>query len=340
MAIVSFIRVACGALGLVLCTGVAQAFQPGQPGGGGGPQTGPLNLLSPAFVAPLPRAGSPAPFPGGASGTDRGTDRVLVSAPLPSARPQAAGPRPSDVPPAPVQALVPPTAAEAPRQAVMHAVQPIAATGPAAGPVTFVAPLPQPRMAARPPEAPVAVSAAPPPVQPIVSSRGTSTTMVIPATAGAQPTIVQNTIIGGSQSRPTGPVLASLPSAGARDWPRFVPGARSDDRNTGPAGERIIPDPGVRMSCLPAPVRRALNDVALRFGTVLLRSTLRGSGRFVRRDPFRGSYHRDCRAADFRLANGSGAGVLAFLRARPDLGGVKRYRNGLFHIDDGPRRSW
>jgi hypothetical protein len=243
-----------------------------------------------------------------------------------------------------VQALVPAGVAEAPDVPVqpVRPVQPVQAALPAAlpeGRVSFLAPLPQPRMAGRAPDAPVAVSAAPP-VQPIVSTRGTSTTMVIPATPGAQPTMVQNAIIGGSQARSAGPVLAALPSPGARDWPRFIPGARSDERNTGAAGERIIPDPGVRLSCLPAPVRRALNDVALRFGTVLVRSTMRGSGRFVRRDAWRGSYHRDCRAADFRLANSSGAGVIAFLRARPDLGGIKRYRNGLFHIDDGPRRSW
>ena len=137
-----------------------------------------------------------------------------------------------------------------------------------------------------------------------------------------------------------GPVLASLPpDGGGRDWPRFVPGARGEERNTGIAGERVIPDPGVPLTCLPAPVRRALNDVAMRFGPILVRSTNRGNGRFVRTDAWRGSYHKDCRAADFRVS-GNPSAILAFLRMRPDLGGVKRYRNGLFHIDNGPRRSW
>ncbi len=172
-----------------------------------------------------------------------------------------------------------------------------------------------------------------------LSSQGTATTMVVPSgPAGSLPGAQQAIIVTPTPAR--GPVLAALPpDGGARDWPRYVPGARGTDRNLGIAGERVMPDPGVPLTCLPAPIRRALNDVALRFGPVLVRSTHRGSRAFVRTDAWRGSYHRDCRAADFRVS-GNPAAVLAFLRARHELGGVKRYRNGLFHIDNGPRRSW
>jgi hypothetical protein len=185
--------------------------------------------------------------------------------------------------------------------------------------------------------APVLASASSTPV--MLSSRGTATTMVVPsAPAGSLPGAEQAVITTPTPAR--GPVLAALPpDGGARDWPRYVPGARGTDRNLGIAGERVVPDPGVPLACLPAPVRRALNDVALRFGPVIVRSTDRGNGRFVRTDDWRGSYHKDCRAADFRVS-GNPAAVLAFLRARHELGGVKRYRNGLFHIDNGPRRSW
>jgi hypothetical protein len=31
---------------------------------------------------------------------------------------------------------------------------------------------------------------------------------------------------------------------------------------------------------------------------------------------------------------------MAFLRARPDVGGLKVYRNGIIHIDNGSRRTW
>ncbi|QCK88003.1 hypothetical protein E8L99_20725 [Phreatobacter aquaticus] len=173
----------------------------------------------------------------------------------------------------------------------------------------------------------------------VLSSAGTATTMVIPAGPAGAPAGMAPQVVT-SPTRATGPVLASLPpQGGTADWPRYVPGAAAVERNLGIAGERVMPDPGVPLACLPAPVRRALNDVALRFGPILVRSTHRGNGRFVRTDEFRGSYHKDCRAADFRVS-GDGAAVLAYLRQRHDLGGVKRYRNGLLHIDDGPRRSW
>ncbi len=173
-----------------------------------------------------------------------------------------------------------------------------------------------------------------------LSTQGTATTTIVPsAPAGSLPG-AQQAIITTRPTPATGPVLAALPpDAGARDWPRYVPGARAADRNLGIAGERVMADPGAPLSCLPAPVRRALNDVAMRFGPIIVRSTHRGNGMFVRTDAWRGSYHRDCRAADFRVS-GDPSAILAFLRTRPDLGGVKRYRNGLFHIDNGPRRSW
>ncbi|WP_439575978.1 hypothetical protein [Phreatobacter sp.] len=174
---------------------------------------------------------------------------------------------------------------------------------------------------------------------PVTLTRGTATTTVMPGlAAGSMPGARQAITVMPTPA--SGPQLAALPPAGhTRDWPRYVPGARGTDRNLGIAGERVMPDPGVPLTCLPTPVRRALNDVALRFGPVIVRSTHRGNGRFVRTDAWRGSYHRDCRAADFRVA-GNPAAVLAFLRARHELGGIKRYRNGLFHIDNGPRRSW
>lgn len=185
--------------------------------------------------------------------------------------------------------------------------------------------------------APVLASTSSSPV--VLASHGTATTMTIPAApAGAPPAMAAPVVSTPTPAR--GPVLASLPpDSGARDWPRFLPGTPGVERNTGIAGERVMPDPGVPLTCLPPVVRRALNDVAMRFGPILVRSTDRGNGRFVRTDDWRGSYHKDCRAADFRVS-GNGAAVIAFLRMRPELGGVKRYRNGLIHIDDGPRRSW
>ncbi|MGU9980487.1 hypothetical protein ACJ4V0_10645 [Phreatobacter sp. HK31-P] len=249
-----------------------------------------------------------------------------------------------------------PGAYERPRPAPATAIEAIAAAAPQQGrpqaeaalpgrAVSFAAPVPLVRpgatsvvaMTPTGPAGTVLASASSTPVT--LSNQGTATTMVVPsAPAGSIPGAQQAVIVSPTPAR--GPVLAALPpDGGSRDWPRYVPGARGTDRNLGIAGERVMPDPGVPLTCLPAPVRRALNEIALRFGPVLVRSTHRGNGMFVRTDAWRGSYHRDCRAADFRVS-GNPSAILAFLRARHDLGGVKRYRNGLFHVDNGPRRSW
>jgi hypothetical protein len=378
-------------------------FQAGTAQVGGGQ---PLNLLSPTFIAPAPRAVAPrgGPIAGAVPAPSPST---AMTAPLPQPRPDSA-PRAvitqASAPAAVAASLAP--AVAAPAQIPQAASPQIAEAAPVGPPLlrpsmdewpqeedrgrviipgAYQRPQPQPQtgieaIAAAAPQQPgrpqgeaalpsraVAFHAPVPMVRPgattvvsvstgpaavsaptlaaasstpvTLNSQGTATTMVVPSgPAGSLPGAQQAIIVTPTPAR--GPVLAALPpDGGARDWPRYVPGARGEDRNLGIAGERVMPDPGVPLTCLPAPVRRALNDVALRFGPVLVRSTHRGSRAFVRTDAWRGSYHRDCRAADFRVS-GNPAAILAFLRARHELGGVKRYRNGLFHIDNGPRRSW
>ncbi len=359
----------------------------------------PLNLLSPTFVAPPPRPGTPragGSIPGAVQCPgDRGHDERAASSaasglgaagghpagrarrrprpPACPALPQAVAqaiPQAAEAPQPPLLRpsmddwpqdedrgrVIIPGAYERPRPAPATAIEAIAAAAPQQGrpqaeaalparAVSFAAPVPVVRpgattvvaMAPAATTGPVLASASSTPVT--LNSQGTATTMVVPsAPAGSIPGAQQAVIVSPTPAR--GPVLAALPpDGGSRDWPRYVPGARGTDRNLGIAGERVMPDPGVPLTCLPAPVRRALNDVALRFGPIIVRSTHRGNGMFVRTDAWRGSYHRDCRAADFRVS-GNPSAILAFLRARHDLGGVKRYRNGLFHIDNGPRRSW
>jgi hypothetical protein len=406
----SHTRAVIATLGVILGAGAvglslpASAFQASSGGGrGGGSAGGPLNLLSPTFIAPAPRAAfprggaTPAPAVQSAPAVAApATAAPMMAAPLPLPRPGSA-PRaiitaqnapapvaagvvaqtqPAQLQPAPAEPpqppLLRPSMAEWPQDddpsrviiagayvrspaAPASAAEAIAAAAPQQQStsdlpiraVAFAAPLPAARpggttvvaMAAGTPAvaAPVLASASSTPVVLSMQGSATTTTMAAPA-AGSFPGAQQAITTTPTPAR--GPVLAALPpDGGARDWPRYVPGARGSDRNLGIAGERVMPDPGVPLTCLPAPVRRALNDVALRFGPVLVRSTHRGSGSFVRTDAWRGSYHRDCRAADFRVS-GNPSAVLAFLRARHELGGVKRYRNGLFHIDNGPRRSW
>lgn len=110
-------------------------------------------------------------------------------------------------------------------------------------------------------------------------------------------------------------------------WPPRTPTITITARDTAPT------------HCLPDPLMRVLTEVAERFGEVSVQSTHRSQGRNARAGGARRSLHLDCRAADFRVA-GDGRAVLAFLREHPDVGGFKRYRNGLIHIDDGEPRSW
>lgn len=92
-------------------------------------------------------------------------------------------------------------------------------------------------------------------------------------------------------------------------------------------------------SCLPGDLKTVLTEVAARFGEVSVQSTHRSPGRNRRAGGAARSLHLDCRAIDFRV-DANGREVLAFLRDHPDVGGLKRYRNGLIHIDNGARRSW
>jgi uncharacterized protein YcbK (DUF882 family) len=80
-------------------------------------------------------------------------------------------------------------------------------------------------------------------------------------------------------------------------------------------------------------------SVAEKFGPVSVESTHRTSGRNWRAGGARHSLHLSCRAVDFRV-RARARGVMAYLRAHPQVGGLKIYRSGIIHIDNGERRSW
>jgi uncharacterized protein YcbK (DUF882 family) len=92
-------------------------------------------------------------------------------------------------------------------------------------------------------------------------------------------------------------------------------------------------------NCLPGDLREVVADVASKFGPVSVESTHRSSGRNWRAGGARKSLHLSCRAIDFRVRTRT-RGVMAYLRGRGEVGGLKVYRNGIIHIDNGSRRSW
>ena len=92
-------------------------------------------------------------------------------------------------------------------------------------------------------------------------------------------------------------------------------------------------------SCLSGTLRNIVTSLASNFGPVTVNSTCRSRSRNAAVGGAPKSYHLQGEAVDFRIhANASAA--YASLRGNGDVGGLKHYGGGLFHIDTGPRRSW
>jgi hypothetical protein len=92
-------------------------------------------------------------------------------------------------------------------------------------------------------------------------------------------------------------------------------------------------------NCVPGDLREVVASIASKFGPVSVESTHRSRGRNWRAGGARQSLHLSCRAIDFRVRTRV-RGVMAYLRSHPQVGGLKVYRNGIIHIDNGERRSW
>lgn len=92
--------------------------------------------------------------------------------------------------------------------------------------------------------------------------------------------------------------------------------------------------------CVPRKLKRVLNRVSHRYGTVTVHSTKRWWFENWRKGGARNSYHLKCQAVDFSV-RGDPKSVIAFLRAQREVGGYSYYpRTGHYHIDTGPRRTW
>jgi len=130
------------------------------------------------------------------------------------------------------------------------------------------------------------------------------------------------------QKEPLGTVIASL----GREFMRFLPNEPAP-LSVGPIRWLASED------CLAAPLRTVLADLALAFGGLRVNSTCRSPRHNARVGGAKHSFHLTGNAADFRLP-GNARTILAFLRARNDVGGLKHYGHGVFHIDTGPRRTW
>lgn len=108
-----------------------------------------------------------------------------------------------------------------------------------------------------------------------------------------------------------------------------------------PAHARLKPahKPSMTQSCVPAALKRTLNEIEDRFGPVQVISTHRPGAKIA--GSGKRSKHADCQAVDFNPPRGKYAAVAAYLKAN-HAGGVGTYGCGMshIHIDVGGKARW
>ena len=95
--------------------------------------------------------------------------------------------------------------------------------------------------------------------------------------------------------------------------------------------------------CVPWRLKRVLRRVAHRYGDVMVFSTWRSPWHNWRVNGASRSYHKTCRAADFKVRGADMRKVYRYVKKQREVGGHKLYthrRGGHIHIDTGPRRTW
>ena len=88
-----------------------------------------------------------------------------------------------------------------------------------------------------------------------------------------------------------------------------------------------------------APLRGVLSELAVTFGPITVRWTCRDKRLNARVGGAKRSFHLTGDAVDFNMT-GNYRAILAFLKAKKEVRGLKHYGGGAFHIDTGPRRTW
>lgn len=114
----------------------------------------------------------------------------------------------------------------------------------------------------------------------------------------------------------------------------FLPPKEQAPSLTG-SGVRWVASSG----CLDGGLKSIVYQVAANFGPVTVNSTCRSKGRNRAVGGARRSKHLTGDAVDFRV-RGNVRAVYAYLRSAGGVGGFKHYGGGLFHIDNGDRRTW
>jgi Peptidase M15 len=117
-------------------------------------------------------------------------------------------------------------------------------------------------------------------------------------------------------------------------------------------GNTYVPEPKAKKSlsgggvdwtassgCLDSGLKAIIYEVASNYGSLRVNSTCRSKGHNASVGGAPKSKHLSGDAVDFRVFGNTSA-VYAFLKNNSGVGGLKHYGGGLFHIDNGDRRSW
>jgi hypothetical protein len=167
------------------------------------------------------------------------------------------------------------------------------------------------------------------------------------AEAGVQRGSVRVASLGGAYSGEDRPARTRRASATSEeDRPQSSRrAARSTSSEDQPSRSRGSLSGGGNVSwvanagCLDGTLRGVVTNLASNYGAVRVNSTCRSAGhnRSVGGAPR--SLHLSGDAVDFRVFSNISA-AYASLRSNGSVGGLKHYGGGLFHIDNGARRSW
>ncbi len=104
---------------------------------------------------------------------------------------------------------------------------------------------------------------------------------------------------------------------------------------TGGGGVNWVANSG----CLDGNLKGVIYQVAANYGPVTVSSTCRSKSHNASVGGAPRSKHLSGDAADFRVHSNVSA-TYAYLKSTGSVGGLKHYGGGLFHIDNGDRRSW
>jgi uncharacterized protein YcbK (DUF882 family) len=91
--------------------------------------------------------------------------------------------------------------------------------------------------------------------------------------------------------------------------------------------------------CIDRALKIVIDEVAERFGNVIVPSTCRTPEHNRRVGGVKNSHHIGSHAVDFYVY-GDVRKTRTYLRAHRSVGGLGYYGSGRFHIDKGPVRNW